>query len=112
VVKHLEVRWSHATLIGGVDWKEAYQAAVALFPVDASHRDQFWMPPTPEGPVELTGHMYESEELDTASFNLGRVLVRFQRVYAQRNPGSIAAPIVPAVTLTKAEIGQSGTASQ
>ena len=106
IVEHLEVRWSQATQAGGIDWGTAYQAAMLLLPVDAEHRDQFWMPATPEGPVEIIGHTYESQALNTYHYNLGRILVLFQREYVQLTPNTPNEPIVPAVTLTMAEVPQ------
>ena len=103
---HLEVRWSQATQAGGVDWGTAYQAALLLMPADTEYRDQFWMPATPEGPVEIIGHTYESPDLNAAYYNLGRMLVLFQRVESQQNAGSMAETIGPAVTITLAEVGQ------
>lgn len=106
IVEHLEVRWSMATQYGGVDWGTAYQEAMFLLPVDAEYRDQFWMPATPEGPTELIAHTYESQALNTYHYNLGRILVLFQREYVQLAPNTPNEPIVPAITLTMAEVGQ------
>ena len=106
VVEHIEVRWSEATQTGGIDWATANQAAMFLLPVDAQHLDQYWLPETPEGPIELIAHTYESAQLNEASYNLGRVLVIYQRRYVQQNPGSLVDVVVPAVTLTMAEVPQ------
>ena len=106
VVDRLEVRWAQAAQFGGIDWGTAYQAAVFLLPVDAQYRDQFWMPATPEGPMEIIGHTYENQALNLVSFNLGRTLVLFQRDLSQMNAATLDGPLIPAVTITMAEVGQ------
>jgi hypothetical protein len=106
VVDHIEVRWSEATQSGGVDWVTANQAATFLLPVDAQHLDQYWVPATPGGPIELIAHTYESAQLNEANNNLGKVLVIYQRKYVQMNASAPLEVIVPAVTLTMAEVPQ------
>ena len=106
VVEHLEVRWSEALQDGGVDWGTAYHEATFLLPVDATLLDQYLVPTTPEGPVEFIAHVYESAQLNEANANLGRVLVIFQREYVQLAENTPVEPIVPAVTLTMAEVPQ------
>jgi len=106
IVEHLEVQWSRATQGGGVDWGMAYQAAMSLLPVDAELRDQFWMPATPEGPIEMIGHTCESQALNTAHVDLGRILVVFHRKYVQLDATMPSEPVVQAVTLTMAEVPQ------
>ncbi len=103
VVAHIDVRWQDAAPEGGVDWQTAYNASLCLMPVDAVYLDQFWMPATPEGPVEMVGHLYESAQLDEAHHGFGRLLVLFQRI---DSASGVTGPIVPAVTITKAAIGQ------
>lgn len=106
IVEHLEVRWSMATQVGGVGWDVGYLAAMDLLPTDAAYRDQYWMPATPEGPTELIAHVYESPALNAAQYNLGRILVLFQRQMKQLNANAPLEPVIPAVTLTMAEVGQ------
>jgi hypothetical protein len=106
VVDHIEVRWSEATQSGGVDWATANQAATFLLPVDAQHLDQYWVPATPGGPIEPIAHTYESAQLTEANYGLGRVLLIYQRKYVQMNASAPLEVIVPAVTLTMAEVPQ------
>lgn len=106
IVEHLEVQWSRATQRGGVDWGMAYQVAMSLLPVDAELRDQFWMPATPEGPIEMIGHTCESQALNTAHVDLGRILVVFHRKYVQLDATMPSEPVVQAVTLILAEVPQ------
>jgi hypothetical protein len=106
VVDHIEVQWANTTQAGGIDWATAYQTAMFLLPVDAVYRDQYWMPATPEGSTTLIAHLYESAQLNAANYNLGRVLVVFQRKDVRLNAGTMAEPIITAVTLTVAEVGQ------
>jgi hypothetical protein len=103
VVAHLEVRWQDATPTGSVDWQTAYEASRFLMPADAVYLDQFWLPATPEGPVEIVGHLYESAQLNEAHHGFGRLLVLFQRIGGDTGA---AGPLIPAVTITKAAIGQ------
>ena len=56
--------------------------------------------------MEIIGHTYESQALNLVSFNLGRILVLFQRDLSQINPASLDGPLIPAVTITMAEVGQ------
>jgi hypothetical protein len=106
VLEHLEVQWVRVSQAGGIDWGTSYQAAMSLLPADAEYRDQFWLPATPEGPIEIIAHTYESAALNAAQYNLGRVLVTFHRRQAQLNPGTPAEPVTTAITLTMAEVGQ------
>lgn len=106
VVSHIELGWSQTTQAGGIDWATAYQTATSLLPVDSQHLDQYWLPATPEGPLMLIGHLYESAGLGAANHGLGRVLVLFQRKDVQLNAGSPMEPIVTAATLTMPSPGQ------
>ena len=106
VVSHIELGWSQTTQAGGIDWGTAYQTATSLLPVDAQHRDQYWLPATPEGPLLLIGHVYESAQLGEANHGLGRVLVLFQRKDVQLNASSPLEPIITAATLTMPSPGQ------
>jgi hypothetical protein len=106
VVSHIELGWSLTTQAGGIDWETAYQTATSLLPVDAQYREQYWLPATPEGPLMMIGHMYESAQLNEANSGLGRVLVVFQRKDVQLNSSSPLEPIITAVTLTMPSPGQ------
>jgi hypothetical protein len=106
VVSHIELGWSLTTQSGGIDWGTAYQTATSLLPVDAQHRDQYWLPATPEGPLMVIGHVYESAQLNEANYGLGRVLVLFQRKDVQMNASAPLEPIITAATLTMPSPGQ------
>lgn len=106
VVSHIELGWSLTTQAGGIDWGTAYQTATSLLPVDAQHRDQYWLPATPEGPLMLIGHVFESAQLNEANHGLGRVLVLFQRKDVQMNASAPLEPIITAATLTMPSPGQ------
>jgi hypothetical protein len=106
VVSHIELAWSQTTQAGGIDWGTAYQTAMSLLPIDAQHRDQYWLPATPEGPILVIGHVYESAQLNEANYGLGRVLVLFQRKDVQMNASARLEPIITAVTLTMPSPGQ------
>ena len=106
VVSHIELGWSLTTQAGGIDWASAYQAATSLLPVDAQQRDQYWLPATPEGPLLLIGHIYESAQLNAANLGLGRVLALFQRKDVQLNASAPLEPIITAATLTMPSPGQ------
>jgi hypothetical protein len=106
VVSHIELRWSRATQVGGIDWPTANQTAISLVPVDAQMRDQYWLPATPEGPVMMIGNVYESAQLSEANHGLGRVLVMYQRKDVQMNASTPLEPVITAVTLTMPSPGQ------
>lgn len=106
VASHIELGWSLTTQAGGIDWVTAYQTATSLLPVDAQHRDQYWLPATPEGPIMVIGHVYESAQLNEANHGLGRVLVLFQRKDVHLNASAPLEPIITAATLTMPSPGQ------
>lgn len=106
ITSHIELGWSQTTQAGGIDWGTAYQTATSLLPVDVQHRDQYWLPPTPQGPIMLIGHIYESAQLNEANYGLGRVLVLFQRKDVQMNASAPLEPIIIAATITMPDPGQ------
>lgn len=106
VVSHIELGWSMTTQAGGIDWSTAYQTAMSLLPVDAEYRDQYSLPATPEGPMMLIAHVYESAQLSAANHGLGRVLVLFQRKDVQLNASAPREPIITTATLTMPLPGQ------
>lgn len=106
VVSHIELGWSLTTQAGGIDWGTANQTATSLLPIDAQHRDQYWLPATPEGPILVIGHVYESAQLNEANYGLGRVLVLYQRKDVQMNASAPLEPIITAATLTMPSPGQ------
>lgn len=98
-VAHLELRWE-ATQLGGMREEYAHAEVKELLPADARLQDTFYLPPTPDGPVALRAGHWTSPALAEVTVARTAILVVYQEIARQQNPGSAPLVVVPAATIT------------
>lgn len=105
-IAFLEFSYDELGRAGGVSPSEAEGQSSGAIPIDSQLLEQFDLPATPEGPIALRIHHWESETVAALGGPNGSVMTMFQVIPTQQDFETASKSVVARMALTTLRIGQ------